>query len=193
MPLQPETFVEFGSPMPLILGVHEDHKIDLATEILNSGGTIRLQAMGTSMLPSLWPSDIVVVESKAGKELVPGDIVLVAREGRFFVHRLIKMYGSHYITRGDSVPQNDPPAIASELLGRVSAIHRKSRVIIPYPRISLKIRTLAWIFCHWDFFSRIALRVHSLWQNHTPFDPSQEKTECLIRGLETTTPRFRHE
>jgi hypothetical protein len=178
--------------MPAIEDVREDHKIDLATEVLNSGGTIRLRALGTSMLPSIWPGDVLVIESTVDTELLPGDIVLVARDDRFFVHRLIKRHGSRWITRGDAVPQNDPAARASELLGRVSAVHRKHRIVIPKRRISLTARTLAWLFCHWNFFGRVVLRVHSMRQNRNAFfDRFQEKPDCP--HLEAVTSRFRPE
>ena len=154
---------------PLMTAPGEDHKLVLAAQILNSGGAIRLQALGTSMLPSIWPGDVLVIESKSGAETVPGDIVLVARDGRFVVHRLVEKLNSHWITRGDSVPQNDPPATAPELLGRVSAIHRKHRVFIPQPRVSRSVRTLSWMLCRWGGLRNIALRVHSLRQDFAPF------------------------
>ena len=128
--------------MPLMTEPREDHRLNLAAEILESGGVIRLQAFGASMLPSIWPGEVLVIESKTGQEIVSGDIVLIARDGRFFVHRLIGRRCSYWITRGDSMPRNDPPSAAPELLGRVSAIHRKRRVVIPQPGVSLTVRTL---------------------------------------------------
>ena len=76
--------------MPVMTEAREDHKLELATEVLRSGGAIRLQALGTSMLPSVWPGDLLSIEPAPGKDMVPGDIVLVARDARFFVHRLIE-------------------------------------------------------------------------------------------------------
>jgi hypothetical protein len=150
--------------MPDTSETREGHKLNLAAEILQAGGTIRLQALGTSMLPSIWPGDVLSIENKPGEEAVPGDIVLVARDRRFFIHRLIEKHNGQWITRGDSLPQNDAPVAKAQVLGTVSAIHRRSGVVIPGRRMLPVHRALAGMLCHWDSFRNIALRIHSLWQ-----------------------------
>jgi peptidase S24-like protein len=179
--------------MPLMTEPCEDHKLNLAAEILDSGGTIRLQALGASMLPSIWPGDVLVVESKAGAEIVAGDIVLVARDGRFFVHRLVERVNSYWITRGDSMPQNDPPSAGPELLGRISAIHRGGRVVIPQPGVSLTVRMLAWMLCHADSLRNLTLRVHSFWRDRAPSSLSTGKAGLLIDGMTPASMGFRDE
>jgi len=153
--------------MPLMTE-HRDHRLNLAAEILRAGGVIRIRGLGASMLPSIWPGDVLVIESTAGSQIIPGEIVLVERDARFFVHRLVKRLNSHCITRGDSVPQNDPPVDALELLGRVAEIHRKRRVIIPEPQVSLTVRALGWMLCHYDLLRNLALRIHAFQQNRSP-------------------------
>ena len=80
------------------------------------------------MLPSLWPGDLLTIQSAAHDEIAPGDIVLVLRDNRFFVHRLVEKRQVQdcllWITRGDAMPQNDPPVAASDLLGRVASVCR---------------------------------------------------------------------
>jgi len=147
--------------MPVTSEIREGHKLDLAAEVLRSGGTIRLQALGTSMLPSIWPGDVLSVENKSGEQAIPGDIVLVARDRRFFIHRLIEKHNSRWITRGDSLPQNDDPVAEAQVLGKVSAIHRRGHAVIPGRRLSLLRRALAEMLCHCDSFRNIALRIHS--------------------------------
>jgi len=143
--------------------------LDLAAEILASGGKVRMRALGTSMLPALWPGDIVTIEGTSCHAAVPGDIVLVLRKQHPFIHRLEKRCDDggrlQWITRGDAVPQNDPPVAASELLGRVSCIQRNHRILVPRRRLSLAARLLAWMFCHWDRFRSVCLRLHSYRQN----------------------------
>ena len=190
MPIQPQNLVAFTSPMPLMTEPREDHKLNLAAEILNSGGVIRLQALGASMLPSIWPGDVLVVESKTGQEIVSGNIVLVARDCRFFVHRLVGRLGSHWITRGDCMPQNDPPSAAPELLGKVSAIHRGRRVLIPQSRVTLPVRTLAWMLYHSDILRNLALRVHSFWRDRAPISHSTGKARLRIAGMTPTSTGF---
>jgi Peptidase S24-like len=151
----------------------EGYKLDLAAEVLSRGGTIRLQALGSSMLPSIWSGDVVSIESKSGKEIVPGDIVLVARDGRFFIHRLIEKHNAIWITRGDSLLQDDAPVAQVQVLGKVALIHRKSGGIVPKPRVSRFGSMLAWILCRWDFFRNVALRIHSSWSNIPVAPPSR--------------------
>ncbi len=138
-------------------------KLELATEVLSSGGAVRLRALGTSMLPSIWPGDFLSIEGQSSEAIVPGDIVLVARDGRFFVHRLIEKYNFEWVTRGDSLPHTDQPVPEIRVLGKVSLIQRKAKVIVPSSRVSVLGRTFA-MLCRWDLFRNIALRVHSFRQ-----------------------------
>jgi hypothetical protein len=164
MPFQSEDFIVFRPRMPVIAEARESDKLDLALEVLRSSGAIRLQALGTSMLPSIWPGDVLEIENKTGNEIVTGDIVLVVRDCRFFIHRLIEKRNPEWITRGDSLPQSDPPTAEVQVLGKVSTIHRKSRAISPGSRLSPLIRTLAWLLCNCNWFRNITVRIHSFWQ-----------------------------
>jgi len=151
--------------MPVATETLEGHKLALAAEVLRSGGAIRLQALGTSMLPSIWPGDILSVENQPEDQIVPDDIVLVARDHRFFIHRLVEQHDSYWITRGDSLPQNDAPVASSQVLGKVSAIHRKAGDVIPSRRLPRSARLLAWTLSRSDAFRRLVLRIHSIRQH----------------------------
>jgi SOS-response transcriptional repressor LexA len=144
---------------------HENPKLDLAAEMLRGYGTFHLKAWGTSMLPSVWPGDLLTIQGAAHEEAVPGDIVLVLRDNHFFVHRLVEMQRSQdcdsLITRGDAMPDNDPPAAASELLGRVAGIRRGNRSFVPSRHVSLFHSVLAGALCRWDRFRGFALRIHT--------------------------------
>lgn len=150
---------------PCALEVCEDPKLGLAAEMLRCRGRVHLTAWGTSMLPSVWPGDLLTIQSVAQDEVVPGDIVLVLRDYRFFVHRLVERRqnqgGISWITRGDAMPHNDPPARASELLGRVASIRRGDRIIVPGRRVAPLHSVLGWMMCRWDRFRNLALRIHA--------------------------------
>jgi signal peptidase I len=161
----------------------EDHKLALAVEVLRSSGAIRLQALGTSMLPSIWPGDVLRIEAKPWEEMVPGDIVLVARNRRFFIHRLIEKNNSHWITRGDSIPQNDAPVAQVQVLGKVSTIHRKGRVIPPSQRLSPLTRLLARMLCRWDSARNVALRIHSLRQGEAEHKWCSHEHSVILSGV----------
>jgi hypothetical protein len=143
----------------------DDPKLGLAAEMLRCRGIVYLTAWGTSMLPSVWPGDLLTIHSTACAEVVPGDIVLVLRNSRFFVHRLVERRRVQdclsWITRGDAMPHNDPPAAASELLGRVASIRRANRSLVPSRRVPLLHSALAWMLCRWDRFRNLTLKIHT--------------------------------
>lgn len=151
--------------MPHTLEANENPKFGLAAEMLRGRGTVHLKAWGTSMLPSVWPGDLLTIQGAADDEVVPGDIVLVRRNNRFLVHRLIEMRPSQdcdsLITRGDAMPDNDPPAAVSELLGRVAGIRRGDRSFVPSRRVSLLDSALARALCRWGRFRSLTLRIHT--------------------------------
>lgn len=142
--------------------VREHHQIKLAASVLRSGGSVRLRVFGTSMLPSLWPGDILTVENDPKNRFVPGDIVLRLRDGKLLAHRLLANRGTRWITRGDAMPQSDPPAEVEDLLGRVVRIERNRHSLLA-PRISRPTRGLAWILGHSDLIRSLVLRLHSTW------------------------------
>jgi hypothetical protein len=164
VPLQSEEFLVFGPPMPVLAEAHLQHKLELAAEVLVSGRAIRLQALGTSMLPTIWPGDVLGIEPRPRCEIVPGDIVLVARQRRFFVHRLIEKHNAGWITRGDSLPRNDEPAEEGQVLGKLSVIHRKTGTVAPSAQLSLFGRAVGRVLCHWDSVRGLALRIYSFRQ-----------------------------
>lgn len=117
------------------------------------------------MLPSVWPGDQLTIQSAAHEEVVPGDIVLILRNHRFFVHRLVeKRQGRDclwWITRGDTMLHNDPPATGADLLGRVAWIRRRNRNFVPSRRIKLVHRAVGWILRHSDRLRNLSLRFHA--------------------------------
>jgi hypothetical protein len=152
--------------MPLTPDPHIDGKLDLVAETLRSNGTIQLKAWGASMLPSLWPGDLLTIQAAKRHEFAAGDIALILRDNRFFIHRLFAMRKTEnrfeWITRGDAMPQSDPPVALSELLGRVIRIRRGNRNLVPSPRVSIFDSLLAWMLCRSDQVRNLALHIHSM-------------------------------
>jgi hypothetical protein len=150
--------------MPSLLKACEDPKLGLAAEVLRGHGAVQLKAWGTSMLPAVWPGDLLTIQGVVHDEVVPGDIVLVLRDKRFFVHRLVEKQPGQdcdsLITRGDAMPDNDPPAAASELLGRVAGIRRGDRSFVPSRRVSLPNFAIARMLCRWSRVRSLALNIH---------------------------------
>jgi len=151
--------------MPAGTDTYEIHKIKLGEAILRSGRSIRLRVLGTSMLPSVWPGDVVSVEGHAVGAVVSGDIILYEANDSFFVHRVVEKSRNknqaQWITRGDAMPQSDPAVRECQLLGRVSSICRGSRIITPARRLTPLTRAVGWVLCHSYFVRNLALRFHS--------------------------------
>lgn len=93
----------------------------LFADVLARFGGARLRLQGTSMLPAIWPGDVLEIVPVDPAALRVGDVVLFLREGRLFCHRVRALIADGEIwlrTRGDLVPGDDPPFPASAVLGR---------------------------------------------------------------------------
>lgn len=147
----------------------EHHKHSLAAEVLRSAGTLRLAVRGYSMLPTLWPGDVLAIEGESIDRVQVGDVVLYARADRFYIHRILrkdaKGTGNRLITRGDSMLEADDPVLPEEFLGKVvaresgagkvavpvcSRLRRQIGVMLAY---SGRLRSLALRWHAWRFRS----------------------------------------
>jgi signal peptidase I len=143
--------------MDLARQIHDAAKRDLTTETLCQFGEVRLRVTGTSMLPSIWPGDVITVRRQCASELLPGRIVLCYRKQAFFAHRLVGKRNDRFITRGDSLSYDDPPFRDVEVLGAVVSILRGGRPVA--------ISTARWhhvassIVRRSELFTRILLRL----------------------------------
>ena len=131
-------------------------KCELAAQVLRSFGTLRLEVTGLSMLPSVWPGDILFVERRDMREIVVGDIVLFARQGKLVAHRVLYKTAvgdkPQAITQGDGLLSPDDPVTPTELLGSVRHILRAGEYVEPgvglnfWARVAYKfVRRSAWI------------------------------------------------
>ena len=105
----------------------------LAEEVLRASGELRFVAQGSSIVPTIFPGDVLVVRREAAGRIFCNDVVLFIQGGRWFAHRVIHMAKEgaqpSLITRGDALPADDPPVTEHELLGRVTALRRGRRVV----------------------------------------------------------------
>ena len=144
-------------PMELALELPDEAKHDLAAEVLRQFGEVRLKVTGASMLPSVWPGDVLTVRRRSPAELLPGRIVLCVRDQGFVAHRLIGRQGDRILTRGDSHLRDDPPFGEDEVLGEVVSILRNGR---PAALTSTWWhRSFSWVLRHSELCTRMALRL----------------------------------
>ncbi|MGA8621065.1 MAG: S24 family peptidase, partial [Candidatus Sulfotelmatobacter sp.] len=95
----------------------------LSRELLNSGKSVRFEARGASMAPSIRDGEIVHVTPVIVSKLRKGDIVLTKGDREFLLHRVVVTQHDEnfFITRGDCGKQNDPPVSGDQVLGIVVA------------------------------------------------------------------------
>ena len=143
-------------------------RCELATEVLRSSGKLKLQVTGWSMLPTIFPGDTLLIERSSAAATREGDIVLVSRAGRLFVHRLMRKSSEtdrgSIRTRGDSMAAIDPPTSEDQLLGKVSAIERNGKRIAPSRHLRPVQRAVAAIVRRSDFAGRIVVGIHNFRQ-----------------------------
>lgn len=108
--------------------VRSSQQQELVLEALRQTGSVSIRAMGTSMLPGIWPGDLLRIERADATRIAKGEVVLFERGERLFVHRVRDIRNGSgavvFTTRGDSLPHVDPPFDQSALLGRVTKITR---------------------------------------------------------------------
>jgi hypothetical protein len=126
---------------------------ELAAESLRASGRLRLRVRGESMLPTLWPGDVVEVAACSIDEVSPGEIALAFRDARFFLHRFIaRLATAGFILRGDSMPASDPEFSEGALIGRLVSCPRAR---FPWPQV------IGRLLCYCGPARRLALAVHA--------------------------------
>ncbi len=142
----------------------EYHKRGLAAEVLRSAGTLRLAARGYSMLPTLWPGDVLTIAAQSFEQVQVGDVVLFARADRFYIHRILRRdataAGHRLITRGDSMPEADAPVLPEEFLGRVVATEVGAEKVV-VPACSRLRRQIGLMLAYSNRLRSLALRWHA--------------------------------
>ncbi|HEV2618961.1 MAG TPA: hypothetical protein VGU23_03370 [Acidobacteriaceae bacterium] len=132
---------------------------ELISDVARRAGQVRLKLNGTSMLPAMWPGDIVTVERCELADLRPGHIVLFTAATGLVAHRVVRAFPDRLITRGDSVPHCDPPVPSSAIIGYVADIvrnHRSIPIETTWPQ-----RALSAILRHSHLCLRLTLRLAS--------------------------------
>ncbi len=133
----------------------------LFLEVLRSFGAARLAVTGTSMLPAIWPCDVLEVRRQGLEEVRRGDVVLFRRDGLLVAHRVVETFdregGNLLVTRGDRQRATDSPISIDELLGRVTNVLRGNRRRVP--RLNFACWVGAWILSRSEFLTRVLVHL----------------------------------
>jgi len=135
---------------------------DLVTRVVRGAGSASLRVTGLSMLPAIWPGDVLTVRSQSPDMLQPGQVILYQRNGRLTAHRIIRVSGDELITQGDCVPSFDQPVRFNEIVGQVAGISRNGRAV--KLQQSPGQRAAAWVLRRSEWCTRMLLRLHAAGQ-----------------------------
>ncbi len=143
-------------------------KLELGAEILRSFGELRFVARGASMIPAIFPGDVLLVRHQSLAAMRRGDVALWSSNGCFCAHRVLRVEKtrneSAILTCGDASLEEDAPVTRSELLGHVYAIIRRGKRIDLAKERGFLLRGIASLARHSDFLARWILRYNSfLW------------------------------
>lgn len=74
---------------------------EIITDDLKNGKSVKFNVSGKSMVPFLNHGDQVVVKQPSDLDVKKGDILLFKYQGKFILHRLVKIKGPKYYLAGD--------------------------------------------------------------------------------------------
>jgi hypothetical protein len=107
----------------------------LVSQMLRQHGRASFRVAGTSMLPAIRPSDVLLVCAAGITTVTAGEVVLFETGRRLFAHRVIgaEMRDGQpvLITRGDMHWHDDGVVSAAQLLGRVEGQWRNGAPVAP--------------------------------------------------------------
>jgi signal peptidase len=165
--------VDCDTSMTTLIDESSYLKLSLAIDVLRSAGEARLAVGGSSMLPSIWPGDVLQIHRVAAADLAVDDIVVFARENRLVVHRILSLNRECddvvLITRGDRSPKSDSPVSASELLGKVKTLQRGGRKLLPHR--TRWTRIASWILLRSELCTRVLLYLALIRRDSLALDP----------------------
>ncbi len=159
---------------------HSTHaaRLGLASQVLQEFGKLSLAVYGNSMVPTIFPGEVVTVRRTAPSEVECGDIILYTRGDRFFAHRAVRRietFGTiEWVTRGDSLYDDDPPVFERELLGAVTSIQRGGKQLSLRRTRTLSKRVAAWCVRRFSAALAICLRWHKFRNRLASCDLRQE-------------------
>jgi hypothetical protein len=166
MPLQSEKFLTRTHISADPLQSKHAARLDLAAEVLHRYGEVRFVAQGSSMIPSIYPGDLLTIRSESIADAHCGEVVLFLLGGRFFVHRVMRKWPERgrvvFATRGDALNHQDPSVDGTQLLGRVTSIVRHGKPVKFGTQLNPWIKLLRWGVRHSKTFTRTLLAAHLL-------------------------------
>lgn len=124
-------------------------------EIIEQEGQLIEMTVGSSMRPMLRSRRDVVVIAKAANSLKPNDVVLYNVNGKYVLHRIIKVKGDSLVIRGDNCIHNEYNVKCDNIIGILKGFYRGEKYIDCNSSKGYK----AYIFiCRATLYPRIAIK-----------------------------------
>lgn len=116
--------------------------VDLNSDLLRNGRSVRFSAPGHSMYPTIRDGETLIVQPIKAARVAVGDIILHAVDQRLIAHRVVKIVNSksfpaadgacEFIFKADASSSLNEPVKPSQILGKVVSIERNGTAIDPY-------------------------------------------------------------
>jgi signal peptidase I len=135
---------------------------ELVSDTLRSSGSVTLRATGSSMLPAVWPGDLLHIEKRAAAHIQPGEIVVFECFGHLLIHRMIGRCSVGVTAKGDAVPQADPLVREEDILGIVTSLNRNGRQVGIQKNPGLISRFVSAVVGKWMWASKALQRGYAL-------------------------------
>ena len=131
---------------PQVSTLSHHHFVEMSTELLRQGYSVRFQAPGNSMMPTVSDGERITVRPVSPSDIKPGDIILYRYPGSIFAHRVVRIEkrnggAPRFILRGDASGAPDEPVEPAQVLGKVVSVERGGRSIDLYSRRAKMLRT----------------------------------------------------
>jgi len=128
------TASEFSSPTEMLNEPQPGKFTQLSSELLGRGYSIRFRATGASMQPAICHEDMLTVAPVALSSIRPGAIAVYRRLDRLLAHRVVRIDVDDsgapvFVLRGDAASGCDAPVAASQILGEVVKVERRTSAI----------------------------------------------------------------
>lgn len=122
-----------------------DDFISVLEDVVAGGESVNFSPKGKSMLPTIRENIDSVIISPA-QEIKKYDIVLYRRKnGKIVLHRVVIAHKDYFVMCGDNQFQLEYPITREQVIGKISAIKRKDKLInIENPNLLYKAYTRLW-------------------------------------------------
>ncbi len=178
-----------SQPASASANISDAVKCELADEVLRSFGTLRFAATGWSMLPTIFPGDILAVERIGEHQVNLGDVILTPRDGRLCAHRVVAKSedcSPCWLTQGDAMAIPDRPVQPSELLGRVAYVTRRGKRIALPAKLSVIESLIASLIRRSFFAARVLVYLRKIYFHK--IDPNKYLASAVHTSKESITP-----